>query len=249
MGVAWGVAKRSGMLARAIGATIALAPALVRADPALMERSPLSLVIFGSLEADASKTYGSVGLKWAFGDTGGLDASGFRLGLKWGESVEPAERKPARGRLYKTEFSALLGYEWRVGDTFLSLSAGPEIEARYSEIGPERSFEQRGMLRLQADLWSRPAENWLVQANAYAIPADGGRYWVRLAGGWRLMDELYLGPELEGYRERDYHKLRFGLHLTGLHLFGLDWRLAGGIQKTQGDKAEGYVTLGLMWKR
>lgn len=237
------------MLARAIGAAIAFALPPAKADPALMERSPLSLAIFGSLETDASKTYGSIGLKWAFGNNGGLDASGFRLGLKWGESVEPAQRKPTHGRLYKTEFNALLGYEWRIDDTFLLLSAGPEIEARYSETRSQRSFEQRGMLRLQADLWSKPIENWLLQANAYAVPSDRSRYWGRIAGGWRLMDELYLGPEIEGYRERDYHKLRLGLHLTGLHLFGLDWRLAGGVQKTSDEKAGAYVTLGLLWKR
>jgi hypothetical protein len=246
--VAWGVAKRSGMLARAIGAAFALASSAPRADPALMERSPLALAIFGSLDADASKTYGSIGLKWAFGG-GGLDASGFRLGLKWGESLEPARRRPIEGRLYKTELHAQLGYEWRIGDTFLSLSAGPEIEARYSETRRERSFEQRGMLRLQADLWSRPAENWLLQANAYAVPADGGRYWARLAGGWRLIHELYLGPEIEGSRERNYQKLRLGLHLTGLRLLGMDWRLAGGVQKTSDEKAGAYVTLGLLWKR
>jgi len=247
--VAWGVAGRWGLLARGFGAAVALASSPAKADPALMERSPLSLAIFGSLEADASKTYGSVGLKWAFGDSGGLDASGFRLGLKWGASVEPARRRPTQGHLYRTEFNALLGYEWRIDDTFLTLSAGPEIEARYRETRDERSFEQRGSLRLQADLWSKPAENWLLQANAYAVPADRGRYWGRLAGGWRLIDELYLGPEIESYRERDYHKLRLGLHLTGLHLFGLDWRLAGGIQKTSDEKAGAYLTLGLLWKR
>jgi hypothetical protein len=247
--VAWGVAGRWGLLARGFGAAVALASSPAKADPALMERSPLSLAIFGSLEADASKTYGSVGLKWAFGDSGGLDASGFRLGLKWGASVEPARRRPTQGHLYRTEFNALLGYEWRIDDTFLTLSAGPEIEARYRETRDERSFEQRGSLRLQADLWSKPAENWLLQANAYAVPADRGRYWGRLAGGWRLIDEMYLGPEIESYRERDYHKLRLGLHLTGLHLFGLDWRLAGGIQKTSDEKAGAYLTLGLLWKR
>lgn len=247
--MAWGVAGRWGLLARGFGAAVALASSPAKADPALMERSPLSLAIFGSLEADASKTYGSVGLKWAFGDSGGLDASGFRLGLKWGASVEPARRRPTQGHLYRTEFNALLGYEWRIDDTFLTLSAGPEIEARYRETRDERSFEQRGSLRLQADLWSKPAENWLLQANAYAVPSDRGRFWGRLGGGWRLIDELYLGPEIESYRERDYHKLRLGLHLTGLHLFGLDWRLAGGIQKTSDEKAGAYLTLGLLWKR
>lgn len=68
------------MLARGFGAAIALDSAAARADPALMERPPLSLVIFGSLEADASKSHGSIGFKRAFGAFGGLDSSGFRFG-------------------------------------------------------------------------------------------------------------------------------------------------------------------------
>jgi hypothetical protein len=237
------------MVTRGVGAAILLASSTARADPALMERPPLSQVIFGSLEADASKTFGSVGLKRGFGSMGGLDASGFRLELKLGESVEPAKRKPNEGRLYKTTLHGLLGYEWRIGDSFLTLSAGPEIEARYTETRRRSSFEQRATLRLQADLWSQLTENWLLQANGYAVLGDGGRYWGRLATGWRLIGELYFGPELEGYRERDYHKVRFGAHLTGLRLFSLDWRFAAGIQKTQDEKSGAYVTLGLHWKR
>lgn len=227
---------------------LALAPTALRADPALLERRPPTLAIFGSLDADASKTYASVGLKRALGG-GNLDVSGFRLGLKWGESLEPAQRKPTQGRLYKTELHVGLGYEWRLGDTFLALSAGPETEARYRETRQLRSFQQRAGLRLQADLWARPAENWLLQAGAYAVMIDSGRYGARLAAGWRLIEEFYLGPEIEGYREQDYHKLRLGLHLTGLPLLGLDWRLSGGVQKTSDEKAGAYVTLGLVWKR
>lgn len=237
------------MLARGIGAAIALASSPSRADPALMERPPLSLVIFGSLEADASKTHGSIGFKRAFGAFGGLDASGFRFGMKWGASAEPAHRKPKEGRLYRTEVHTLFGYEWRIGDSYLALSAGPTAEAAYRETRRYLSFEHRRMLRLQADLWSSPAENWFLQGSAYAVLGDDGRYWGRLAAGRRLLGELYLGPEFEAYRERDYRKLRLGLHLSGLRFFGLDWRLAGGLQKTSSEQAGGYVTLGLHWKR
>ncbi|MCV9940789.1 cellulose biosynthesis protein BcsS [Boseaceae bacterium BT-24-1] len=237
------------MFARGIGATLMLAPSTSLADPALFERTPLSLVIFGSLEADARKTHGSIGLKRAFGAFGGLDASGFRIEAKWGMSVEPAYRKPTEGRLYRTEFHTLLGYEWRIGDSFLALSAGPAVEVAYRETRRYLSFEYRRALRLQADFWSRTTENSVLQANAYAILTEGGRYWGRLAPGWRLVGDLYLGPEFEGYRERDYHKVRLGVHLTGLRLFRLDWRLAAGFQKTRDEKSGAYVTLGLHWKR
>lgn len=237
------------MFARGIGAALVLASSAPKADPALMERPPLSLVIFGSLEGGAGKTYGSIGLKRAFGAFGGLDASGFRLEAKWGVSVEPAYRKPTEGRLYRTEFHTLLGYEWRIGDSFLALSAGPAVEVAYRETRRYLSFEYRRALRLQADFWSRTTENSVLQANAYAVLTDGGRYWGRLAPGWRLVGDLYLGPEMEGYRERDYHKVRLGVHLTGLRFFRLDWRLAAGFQKTRDEKSGAYVTLGLHWKR
>ncbi|MGE7471169.1 cellulose biosynthesis protein BcsS [Bosea sp. NPDC003192] len=237
------------MLARGIGAAIMLASTASRADPALMERPPLSLVIFGSLEADPSKTHGSIGFKRAFGAFGGLDASGFRFGMKWEASAEPAHRRPREGRLYRAEVHTLAGYEWRIGDSYLALSAGPTVETAYRETRRYLSFEQRTALRLQADFWSKPTENSFLQANAYAILTEGGRYWGRLAPGWQVIGDLHLGPEIEGYRERDYHKVRLGAHLTGLRLLRLDWRLAAGLQKASGGKAGAYVTLGLHWKR
>lgn len=247
--MAWGVTERSRMLlAHSLGTVIALAPLTAQADPALLERSPLSLVLFGSLEAGSAKTYGSAGLKYALGGAG-LDASGFRLGLKWGQSTEPAQRRPSQGQLLKSEIGALLGYEWRIGETFLAVSVGAESETAYREWRDPRGLAQRTGPRLQVDLWARPHADWLIQANAYAVGADGGRVWGRLAPGWRLAQELYLGPEVEAYRERRYHKLRLGLHLTGIELLGVTWRLAAGLQRTSVERSEAYVTLGFYWKR
>lgn len=234
------------LLAPGVGAAILLAPASAQADPTLHERGPLSTVIFSSLEAGGSKIYSSLGLK--LGLRAPLDASGFRLGLKWGESVEPAQRRPSAGRLVKTEAHAVLGYEWRIGDSFLALSAGPELEAAYRESGNRRSLRQRLGPRLQFDLWARPAENLLVQANAY-VAGNDRRLWARLSPGWRLAEGLYLGPEIEAYREQDYHKLRLGLHLTGLRLLGSHWRLSAGAERTSARRAEAYATLGLYWQR
>lgn len=242
------VAERSGLLlARGVGAAILLAPSIGRCDPALFERSPPSTAIFSSFEADRDKSYGALGIKQGLGGAG-LDASGFRLGLKWGQSAEPAQRRPTAGRLLKTEAHAMLGYEWRLGDSFLAVSAGPELEAAYRESRNRSSLSQRIGPRLQLDLWAKPSENLLVQASAYAAGNDG-RLWARLAPGWKLAEELYLGPEIEGYRERDYHKLRLGLHLTGLRFLGLDWRVSAGAQRSGDRRAEAYATLGILWQR
>ncbi|WP_332685044.1 cellulose biosynthesis protein BcsS [Bosea sp. (in: a-proteobacteria)] len=246
--MAWGVAERARIFVGSVaGAAAALGSAPAFADSTLHERSPLSMVIFASLETDRSKSHGAVGFKRAFGP-GGLEASGFRLGLKWGESFEPAERRPARGRLVKTEAHAMIGYEWRIGDVFFALSAGPELEAVFSETGNRATFDQRLGARLQADLWATPFDNLLLQANAYAATLDQ-RFWLRLSPGWRLSPGLYLGPEIEAYRQQAYHKLRLGLHLTGLRLFGLSWRIAAGAQRTSDAPSGAYATLGVYWQR
>ena len=219
-----------------------------KADPALMERPPLAQVIFGSLDSGSATGFASVGVKRSLG-YGGLDASGFRAGLQWGAGAGPARRKPDIGKLYRTQSHAQLGYEWRIADSFLALSVGAMVEAAYRETRDHLSLEHRRALRLDGEIWSRLARNWVLQASAYAVLADGNRYWARLATSWRVIGELYLGPELEAYRERDYHKVRLGMHLAGLHFLGLDWRLGAGFQTSRNEASGTYVTLGLHWKR
>lgn len=60
--MAWGVAERSRIFVGSVaGAAAALGSAPALADSTLHERSPLSMVIFASLESDRSKTHGAVG--------------------------------------------------------------------------------------------------------------------------------------------------------------------------------------------
>ncbi|MBD3848954.1 cellulose biosynthesis protein BcsS [Bosea sp. SSUT16] len=221
--------------------------ALAEDDEADEERSRLSTVIFGSMEAGPTKTFLSVGMKRAIG--GGLAQSGFRLFLKAGGSQEQTRRQSPRGTTYKAETQTLLGYEWRIGDTFVALYAGSDVqsERRDEPLGPSL-IETRYGARLQADLWSTPLPGMMFQASAYASTLDR-RLWARAAPGWQMPLGFYVGPEVEAYRERDYRKLRLGLHLTGLRLLGLEWRLAGGWQRTSDRPSEAYATLGLHWQR
>lgn len=217
------------------------------ADEEGEERSPVSMVIFGSMEAGPTKTFVSVGMKRALG--GGLADSGFRLFLKAGGSQEETRRQVPHGTTYKAESQAMLGYEWRIGDSFLALYAGSDAESehRIEVFGPSM-FATRYGARLQADLWAIPADRMMLQANAYVSSIDH-RLWMRLAPGWQMPLGFYVGPEIETYRESDYRKLRLGLHLTGLRFLGLEWRLSGGWQKTSDRPSEIYGTLGLHWLR
>jgi hypothetical protein len=211
------------------------------------ERSALSTVIFGSMDAGPTKTFLSVGMKRALG--GSLAGSGWRLFVKAGGAQEETRRRRPHGVTYKSESQALLGYEWRVDDSFLALYAGTDVESeqRVEAFGPSFVTTRYGA-RLQADLWIVPSPGFVVQANAYVSSLDG-RLWARLAPGWRVPAGFHLGPEFEAYGERGYRKYRLGLHLTGLRALGLEWRLSGGVQTTSDRPTTVYGTLGLHWQR
>lgn len=226
-------------------------------DPAMAEeetteeRSPLSTVIFGSLEAGPTKTFAAIGMKKAL--TGGLASSGFRALLKVGGSQEQTGTRRPHGIAYKSEAQALIGYEWRIGDAFLSLYAGSDYEGEQRDEPLVTVITNRYGARLHGDLWMTPTPDTMLQVSAYASTI-GGRLWGRIAPGWLLPQDLplkgvYLGPEIEAYRERDYSKLRLGLHLTGLRFLGLSWRIAGGWQSTSDRPSEAYATLGVHWLR
>jgi hypothetical protein len=212
----------------------------------LGERDPVSTVLFASLEAGPAKRFAAFGLKKAL--TGGLDASGFRTLIKLGGAHETPNGPRPRGNLYKAEGQALLGYEWRVSDTFLSLYTGPDYEEEIRVCGCAVSVTTRFGARLQGDLWATPTRETMLQASAYFSTMDR-RLWGRLAGGWAVPLGLYVGPEIEAYRQTGYHKLRFGLHATGFRFLGLSWRLSGGWQATSDRKGEAYATLGVHWRR
>lgn len=237
----------------AAAARLAAVAALTLASPAIaddeetQERSGLSSsVLFGSLEAGPAKTFVSAGMKTALWS--GLSSSGFRTMLKIGGAQEQPRRQSPHGIAYKSEAQTLIGYEWRVGDTFLALYAGSDYEGEQREEPRGTVTTGRYGARLQGDLWMTPAEGTMLQASAYASTLDG-RLWGRVAPGWRLPQGFHLGPEVEAYRGRDYRKLRLGLHLTGLRLFGLTWRVSGGWQRTSDHASQAYATLGVLWRR
>lgn len=223
-----------------------LSATLVHADDEIGERGPASTVLFASLEAGPAKRFAAFGLKKAL--TGGLDSSGFRTMVKLGGAQETPGGPRPRASLYKAEGQALLGYEWRIGDTFVSLYAGADYEEAFLDCGCTVLVTKRFGARLHGDLWATPTRETMVQASVYASTMDR-RLWGRLAGGWAVPFGLHVGPEVEAYRQMGYHKLRLGLHLTGFRLFGLTWRLSGGWQTTSDRPGEAYATLGVHWRR
>lgn len=234
--------------------------AFAEGDEEEAEPSPISMVIFGSMETGPRKTFAAVGMKRALGG-GGLARDGWRLFVKTGGSREPTQRMRPHGTTDKAESQAMLGYEWRLGDSFLALYAGSDTESIQNRrpFGVAAASTRYGG-RIQADLWSTPMEGMMVQTGAY-VSSVGGRFWARAAAGWEVPSGLrlgslvsasprfFIGPEIETYRENGYSKLRAGLHLTGLRALGVEWRISAGWQQSSAKASEAYATLGAHWLR
>lgn len=247
-GLAWAVPLAAVLTAGPAGSVFAQE---AETEAEAEQRAALSTVLFGSLEAGPAKTFVSLGMKKAL--TGTLAGSGFRTLLKVGGAREQAPRQSAQGLAYKSESQALIGYEWRIGDTFLALYAGSDHEGEQREWRNGLLYRNRYGVRVQGDLWMTPMPGAMLHASAYASTLDR-RLWGRAAPGWLLpqgwlSQDVYAGPEVEAYRAGDYTKLRLGLHLTGLRLFGVVWRLSGGWQRTSDRPSEAYATLGVHWLR
>ena len=247
MAFGWRVAIRL-----AVGvAAVALAGPIARADPVLVRTEDAAaaarLVLFGSVDGGRDKTHASAGFKQAILGSE-LDSSGFRMMGKLGGSQEPGSRRPRRGTLWTGEAQLLLGYEWRIGDSFIALYAGSDSEANYYRDALVAGYRLRFAPRIHADLWLRPSERALIQASAYVSALDS-RAWGRLAGGWSIVPDLYLGPEIEIYRQSDYSKLRLGGHLTGLAWLGANWRVSAGWESSRITPAGPYAVLSLYWRR
>ncbi len=225
-----------------VGAKLATEPEDERPSPAR--------VFFGSLDVGPTKVLVSQGAKLVLGP-GSLATSGFRTLTATSQSTETLRSGPPGALLHKAEGQLLFGFEWRLRNGAFALYAGPELQAE--GIARETLLQYRIGPRFHADLWYGMGPSWALQASFYAASLDD-RLWLRLASAWRLplqgrLGRPTIGPEIEVYRQQGYEKIRLGLHLGGLRLLKLNWRLSAGWERASGGGSSAYATLGIYGRR
>jgi hypothetical protein len=218
------------------------------ADPPLNpSKDARSFLLFAALEHGPHKHFDALGFKYAPG-IDSLDRNGWRVLGRLGMGYESPRRKPARGWSASVEAQLLAGREWHLGRTSIGLYVGPEVIGSLQSNPDAAVYKLRGSGRVLLDLWSQPTDHTLVQAylgySTYQQRLGG-----RLALGWQLQERLFIGPEIELYRDSDYRKVRFGAHLTGLRFAAGEWRISGGWQRDTAKTKGAYATLGVHWKR
>ena len=155
-------------------ASVVTALALAATSPAGADErtgaAPQRTVLFSSADAGSSG-FLTVGAKRTL--AGSLDESGSvalasigaggspeRMGLP---GLGDAAFRPA------VQASALAGYQWALGRTFLSLFAGPELDRdRFSSAGGLTRETTRIGARVHGEVWMHPTDETLVTGTAIA---------------------------------------------------------------------------------
>ena len=196
--------------------------------------APQRTVLFSSADAGSSG-FLTVGAKRTL--AGSLDESGpvalasigaggspERMGLP---GLGDAAFRPA------VQASALAGYQWALGRTFLSLFAGPELDRdRFpSPGGPAREATRVGA-RVHGEIWMHPTDETLVNGTAIAGTARG-HLWTRASAGYKVWRDVFVGPEASLYRTEDYREWRVGAHATGVQLGRFTFRLSTGWRRDE----------------
>jgi hypothetical protein len=225
------VAFRTYVASRSARTALALVfgvPVAARAEDGKVDVPPRT-VAFGSVDAGSSG-FATIGAKRTL--VGTLDESGPVALASFGAGGSPEQM--GLPRLGEAAFrpavqgSALIGYQWALGRTFLSLFAGPEVDHdRFSSASGLTREATRIGGRVHGEIWMHPTDDTLVTGTAIGGSARG-HLWARASGGYKVWRDVFIGPEATLYRTDAYREWRVGAHATGLQLGRFTFRLSTG---------------------
>lgn len=158
-----------------------------------------------------------------------LSSNGFVLSAFVSENVERFDTSATRYRTTILRAAILPGWRFKRGNLEVKVFAGPDFEHAVFSQGqagrrPSRtSFGARAVV----DLWWEPTAATMLSASASATTIANG-YSARLAGGWRVFDAGWVGPEIAMSADRFSEQYRVGAHFTGLQTGAFEWSLAAG---------------------
>jgi hypothetical protein len=146
--------------------------------------------------------------------------------------------------------AVLPGFRFIRGALTMAVFAGPEIQHhRLSRSDPSASLNGLYLgLRLGFDLWYQPTDLTLVTADA-SVSTIGFGYSARLAGGLRLFDQFYFGPEAQAFAGGNYRQYRVGVHVTALQTGLYEWGAGLGWALDNDKRSGAYGKLGVLTRR
>lgn len=236
------------------------APCLVLCGPAcgqspgaaggIAERAPTPnehRLLFSGFDLWHGGGFGHAGLLWS---PSGLDRNGFALKTLIGTGTYRyrAGDTLVTGRQFVA--SVLPGWRFVRNKFELSVFAGLDLQHHRLSLDDSGNRLRGGHAgsRAGAELWWEPTDASMASLVIFGSTV-GASYWTRGAVGWRVLDALYLGPEVSALGDSSYHQLRLGAHATALKTGAWEWS-AGVGWTSDNDKRSGlYVRAGVLTRR
>ena len=103
-------------------------------------------------------------------------------------------------------------------------------------------------LRFAAEFWYEPTPTTMAAGDA-SLSTIASKNTLRLAYGWRLLEQFYFGPETQFYGADGYRQWRVGGHFTALKTAENEWLAAGGWARDSAGLSSPYVRLGVTMRR
>ena len=209
--------------------------------------SPDRFVAFNSADAASSSSFGSFGIKAAL--TGDIDRDGpVVMGVLGTGTYRYTNSDVPGGKVqaFVGQARLLVGWQHTFGTTYLAGFVGGEGDIRlFTPDDPKESRHARALgVRAQAEVWSRPTPDTLIAAVATA-GSSRADFWTRARFGYRVWEQVFVGPEATALGDQTYQQGRLGAHVTGLVLFGQTFDLAAGGLLASDRKRGFYGTFGV----
>lgn len=231
-------------------AAIGVAP--VAADEASEEgskrRDPWAdrIYFYAGVDAARDTSYAWAGAAWS--PFGKMNEEGFRLRVQGGAGRYSYRTDDVPGgwnNASKMEGELLLGRQFLAGAHALALYGG--IALRQDTLDhPDPSNRDQGDhvgLKVVAEWFFRPADDWVVTAAASGSTADETAT-VRASAGRKISDAIEIGGEAMGYTDWFSQDAGAGIYIAN-PLPGRQWRAAGGWRWSSDSPAGAYGTLSL----
>ena len=235
----------------ACGATIAAAQPLSLDPPSSDEliggAAPEHFLFFSGFDLWRFGYGGYAGLQWG---ANGLNEDGFVLRVFLSDGLERFDTPTTRYRTAILRASILPGWRFKRGNLEMKIFAGPDFERDdFSPMQAPRlphlvSFGARAAI----DLWWEPTAATMLSASAAATTIANG-YNARLAGGWRVLDAGWVGPEIAISADRFSEQYRIGAHFAGLKAFALEWSFAAGYVQDSFKRSGMYGRISILTRR
>lgn len=188
---------------------------------------PEQFLFYGGFDLWRNGYAGYGGMQWA--PTGDLNKDGFVVRLFMSDGFERYDAPLQRFDTNIFRASILPGWRVKRGNLEIKVFAGPAVENHVLMPDVPTNPLRGAHFGAQAltELWWEPTQKTMVSASAL-ITTIGTGYSARLAGGWRLLDRFWIGPEILASSDEFSTQYRIGAHVTGFRTGNVEWSLATG---------------------